>query len=338
MIKAAHVHAFLTIASAAIALPSSAQSPATLPLPDGGTVEIVGLRHWTPQMIQDSLARYSPGVTLQSHACAAALRYKLGFADASAIRYHRPGEPLRVIVSVREPQDSALVRYRQMPLDTSSSRADWRVVTALYSMRPAAFWNVVQLHTAQPGQLGLELGSGEDSVAAVAALAFLKARTTERDFNDARDVIERSPNLRDRAVAALILGNFPNRDETYLSLLDAMRETDGQVKVVASQVLEAAARRATRVIDWSQAADGIRSMLSGTSLPVLPSLIRTLNSAGVGPSNASSFLKGGADMLLAYAASGTPLISAPSRALLAKLRGADLGDSLDAWRSWIQTL
>jgi hypothetical protein len=47
------------------------------------TIEVVGLEHWTVKMIQDSLDKYSPGDSLQSHACAAILRYKLHFADAA---------------------------------------------------------------------------------------------------------------------------------------------------------------------------------------------------------------------------------------------------------------
>ena len=63
---------------------AGAQSSPLLTLPDGGTVEMLGLRRWTIGMLQDSLAKYAPADSLQSHACAATLRYTLHFADAAS--------------------------------------------------------------------------------------------------------------------------------------------------------------------------------------------------------------------------------------------------------------
>ena len=51
-------------------LPAYGQTPAVIHLPHK-TIEVVGLERWTVQMIQDSMDRYSPGDSLQSHACAA---------------------------------------------------------------------------------------------------------------------------------------------------------------------------------------------------------------------------------------------------------------------------
>ena len=64
------------------------QSPAVLTLPDGRVIEVLGLRRWSLAMLQDSLSRYSPGDSLQTHSCAAVLRYTLRFADAAATTYH----------------------------------------------------------------------------------------------------------------------------------------------------------------------------------------------------------------------------------------------------------
>lgn len=92
-------------------------------------LEIIGLSRWTPAMIQDSLARRAPGRSIMTHACAVVLREQLGFADA-AVNVLRgapsfQGLPARKVVSVTvvEPQDSALVRYRPAFRDTQPSRA-----------------------------------------------------------------------------------------------------------------------------------------------------------------------------------------------------------------------
>ena len=69
-------------------------------------IEIIGLREWTLEMVQDSLAKYAPEDGLATHACAAALRTKLGFADASvSISFSRPGMR-RVDIAVVEPVEN----------------------------------------------------------------------------------------------------------------------------------------------------------------------------------------------------------------------------------------
>src|SRR5687768_11083939 len=104
-----------------------AQNVITLP---GKTVEVLGLKRWTIAMIQDSMAKYAPGESLTSHACAAVLRYKLGFADAAATTYvgwPRGDTIQRIVVSVVEPQDSSRVRHRVMPMDTINPYRPWAV-------------------------------------------------------------------------------------------------------------------------------------------------------------------------------------------------------------------
>jgi hypothetical protein len=93
---------------------AAAQRSEILQLP-GRIVEVTGLERWTIQMLQDSLGVYSPGDSLQSHACAAVLRYKLHFADASSTTFmgmNGPGDTTRyTLVHVIEPQDSARVHH-----------------------------------------------------------------------------------------------------------------------------------------------------------------------------------------------------------------------------------
>jgi hypothetical protein len=77
-------------------------------------------------MIQDSLRRYAPKDSLLSHACAAILREKLKFADASVV-YHTTtiaGKPMKpyMAVTVVEPQDSGLIRYREPFRDSQPAR------------------------------------------------------------------------------------------------------------------------------------------------------------------------------------------------------------------------
>ena len=332
------ISCFLMVVAGLTPLPVQAQTSATLPLPDGRVVEVIGLRRWTLEMIQDSLARHANGVSLESHACAVALRYTLGFADASATRYPEPGKPLRIVVAVREPQDSARVKYRPAPLDTAVSRPEWAPVVSLMRTRPSVFWIAVGLHAAHPQQVRLEYGVGEDSVRAVAAAAFLRAANRETDRAAAQRTLREGRNVTERAVAALILLNFPERDDTYWALVSTLRESDGIAKSAAAQVLNRLAIASPRQVDWEPATADIHAILDGTSLFTLRQLSIVLSRTGAGPAQARAFLAGGGEMLLAFAASDTRSISQPARELLIKLRGTDLGDSPAAWQAWVRSL
>src|SRR2546426_4254089 len=135
-----------------------------------GIVEVVGLRRWTVQMIQDSAAKYAPGQDLASHACAAVLRLKLKFADASVVFYRTDTVYYRtdtvyyrsdtvyyrsdtassggvLIVSVIEPQDSALVRYKPRYHDSLPVRPEWRTAVDVFENHNHAFQTAVQSAT-----------------------------------------------------------------------------------------------------------------------------------------------------------------------------------------------
>ena len=335
------IHLVLAAAvSVVVVATTDAQQPSLLTLANGGTVEVLGLRRWTLGMLQDSLAKYAPGDSLQSHACAAVLRYKLGFADAASTEFIlREGEPSRVVVSVREPQDSARVHYRMMPMDTLNARAAWRLVTDAIARNPSAFWPAAReylsprLHVSAP-----RFGSPTDSVAGTAIITYLRARTSDRDRRVALDALAHAPNIYDRATAALILANFGTRDDTWWALAEAVRESDGIVKGVAASVLQSLSERSPRPVRWGPAARGVHAMLDGTSLFELPQFIDVLSRAGAGPADARPFLRGGGDMLLAYLASANPMLSSSSHRLLVQLRGTDLGADVGPWRAWIESL
>jgi hypothetical protein len=324
----------------AAAVAHAQQPPSVLRLADGRQIYVFGLRRWTTSMIQDSLGKYSPGDSLQSHACAAALRYKLHFADAAAsILRIGNGTPDIVFVSVREPQDSARVRYRPAGRDTTNVRPAWRQVTDMSRSNLRLLVSTYRMYLAPSEEPAPRFANARDSASARAAVAFLRARTNETDYRDALNALDRSPNIHDRTVAALILGNFPERSAGRAALFDTVRESDGVAKGVALEVLGAISRQSRSPWDWTALAPGVNAMLDGTSLFLLPDLIDLLNGRPeVGPAQARAFLRGGGEMLLDYVASDQPTLARPARSLLIKLRGADLGPNVDAWRAWIAAL
>lgn len=304
--------------------------------PNGVIVEVIGLRRWTLQMIQDSLDLKSPGDSLQKHSCAATLRYKLGFADAAAMTFMDGAKATRMIVTVREPQDSARVQHREVAFDTTSFRAEWVPLTRLLQRRP-------QLSYELPRHL---LATGERAKTAAtpreprldSALAFIAGRTSEKDRKAALSILSSSPNHFDRAAAALILINFTGRDDTYYALVDAIQQSDGMARGIAADVLQLATARDARRVQWGPVAGKLHTILDGSSLFHLTSVMSALENSGVGPADAKVLLAGGGEIVLAYLASNTPMYSKASHRLLVKLRGSDLGTNVNAWKQWVASL
>ena len=290
-------------------------------------------------MIQDSLARYAPKDSLHSHACAATLRYKLHFADASTT-YHmpRPGQ-LRIVVTVREPQDSARVKYRHAPLDTTNGRPEWSEVRDLIKKSPGVFETASRsFFLGGPGNPPPRYQNAADSTTAMRTAAWLRSKHTQSDLDTALHVAAHSANMYDRMIAVLLLANFPEQDAAWYGLVDALLESDGFPKVYASSVLTTLATRSTRLIDWRPREAVLHAILDGTSLFVAPAVMDMLVRTGVGPANSSGLLRDGGSLLLEYVASGTPLLSYRSHELLVKLRGHDLGTSVASWREWMAGL
>ena len=343
------------------------QAPTVLHIADGRTIYVFGLRRWTVSMIQDSLGKYSPGDSLQSHACAAVLRYKLHFADAAALTVNMGGrQPNVVFVSVREPQDSARVHYRSVAMETTRARAGWRAVSDVIDKDPGRFSTIARTFLTPPPASTPPLKTVQTVPYASAspfarrdsaltdratraereadgpvdpAVHFLRRRTTERDYQEALDAVTHSPNIYDRAIATLILFNFPNREAARVALFNAIREPTGMVRGYALDVLIGLAVRAKTPWSLTSVSTGIRQVLDGTSLFQLPGMIELLNTIpGVGPAQAAPFLKGGGEMLLNYLASDQPVLTNPVHALLVTLRGDDLGMNVAVWRAWIAGL
>ena len=325
--------ATICIALATLASSATAQhAPAVLKLDDGRQIYISGLRRWTVAMIQDSLGKYSPGDSLQSHACAAVLRYKLNFADAAAITIMGGSRPNIIFVDVREPQDSARVHYRTIPFDSISPRREWLAITSVMRDSSGLFYD---------GVTAFMNGSNVSALNAASTRVhdFFQARRSNHDWLTATEVMAKSPNWRDRSVAALILTNFPDSTQTWATLMDGMLESDGAVKSTSWQSLQRVARTARRSPDWTTLAPTVHAILDGTSLFQLSSLISLLGQRpDIGPQYASSFLKGGGEMLVNYMQNPQPARAAPARALLVKLHGSDLGKDAGAWERWISTL
>jgi hypothetical protein len=341
------VKALLIVVAIVISWPRvAARAQAILTMP-GKSVEVIGLKRWTIPMIQDSMAKYAPGESLASHACAAVLRYKLGFADASAITYEmyvgsiRSDTTEQTVVTVVEPQDSARVHYRYVPLDTTGPYRPWRWAVDVVGSRPGVVqvalvsyrrWRKDSTHNTLP------TWARPDSVAILAYWRFMASHARQADYRTASQVLLHDRNYRNRVVAVSILANFVDRDATLHTLVEAVLEADGMVKSMAATVLERVTNEAPRPVDWRPAHSGLHAILDGTSLFQFPTTMRLLLATGADTTLAKPLLANGGEMVLAYLGAHHALSRETAHKLLIALAGRDLGEDVIAWRQWIATL
>jgi hypothetical protein len=287
------------------------------------------------------------------------LRYKLHFADAAVFASEQvfdTSDTRQYTIAVREPRDSARVHYLPQTLDSAAGLPAWKSITSrlagdandhLRDVVMAAQLEGASRTVVDSGdrahplttQRGYTFESAADSAAAKPILDAVAKLRSPKDFTTALSVVDKSTNELDRIVAALVLANFPDRDQAWQALL---RESVGSLQhedaTAAWQALEGLSERFPRPVDWTPVAGIIHDVLDGTALAALPSVANTLARTGVGPKDATKFLSHGGEMLTAFLESGNSDLSDPSHRLLVALRASDLGTDVEVWRAWIRTL
>jgi hypothetical protein len=304
-------------------------------------LELIGLKRWTVPMIEDSLRRYAPTDSLLSHACAAILRQKLKFADASVVYYtssvdDKPMKPY-LAVTVVEPQDSVLIRYRGPFRDSLPARRAWAPIRTVFEKHNMVFQQAVQrsdfLWSDAP------LRAADSALAPALPLRrYLQAHRAPKDRRLALAVLASDGNSANRIAAAVLLANFSNSDSVWWALTDALRDPNGQVSGTAAQVLFALTRRAPRRVDWAPATQSLRAILDGTNLFAHNQLMEVLAATQVDPALARPLLKDGGYIILAKLGSEGMAERQASRRFLVQMAGSDLGDDPRAWREWLRGL
>ena len=301
-------------------------------------IELIGLHRWTMRMIEDSLAVYSPKDALTAHACAAILRGKLHFADASVnvfMNYPNMDAKTYVAITVVEPQDSARIHYKTFRYDSLPARAEWAAAfTAMRTQETAQ--RAIQSPSFYAGHLSLEDSTTFAKVEALHAL--IVHHRSARDFEEARRVLATDSAYANRVAAAIILGNFADRDETWWALTDALRDPVAMVSSVSSQVLGTMTRSAPRPVNWKPMTTELRYIVDGTNLFVFDRVVTTLAATKVDPSLAPMLLAGGGDIVRAKLRSKAPSVKDGVIQLLSQLSGLPATSTVDAFTRWMDGL
>jgi hypothetical protein len=330
---------------AGVAAPAAAQARYDFP---GGRVEVLGLRRWTLQMLQDSIRKYVPGQSLHDAACMVTLRDSLHFAEASVTTYMLapPGAPRRDFLSITlvEPEDRARVVWDERPRNEFTSMLpDYAGIILPVTDSVGGLWQrrLRPWHEAyffEPTRRARRLADAPAAARADAERlwSFLEARRAEPHRQLATKTLRNDGFYVNRLVAAMVLSNFPANDSTWWVLTRALRDPREQVRGTASVALSTLP---DRTVDWRPAVADLRLLLGGTNLPAQREVIDLLVRTKVDPSLAAPLLRDNGDWVLAHLGSEAPGASTSAHSLLIRLNGGtDLGRARAPWAEWIARL
>lgn len=297
-----------------------------------GSVEFVGLRRWTLEMIRDSIETYAPGVPLGAAACGEVLRTRLGFPDAAVLRFPDG----RTIVTVVEPLDSQKVLLLSEPSEKAGLIEEWSSFVTLWDtdFEAVDFAVATYLERNEWSKLPDEV----DPSRVEEVWAFLAEHVAIRDFELALETLNTDADVADRIAAVNLLLNFSSEDATWHALTKALRDPDWGVRGQAVSALRVLRRFESRVVDWTQAADDLAYLLGGTTAVYHTEVVKTLVSTNVSRELAPKLLIPGAELLLAELTAEHEYVREPAHDLLVHLNGRDLGFDESPWREWIRSL
>lgn len=319
-------------ATMALAIPLLV-SPGVAQVPRDQTtvVEILGLRTWTRQMVEDSVARYAPGVSLEDHACAVVLRDSVGFADAASIQFSMPGRTSWRILPVVEPTMKDRVRFRVY----STARPkleEWSDIFVILEQHRGAM-NRLQHAEVLLGEPDSIFGDALPE-AVLELRRTLRRHDSQQDWELARNALLSDSSYTNRTVAALVLSNFPERDSTFYLLAEGIRATDGGA-AVATMILSALTRGAPRRVDWGPAREALEALVGGTNLFAYPRVLDALTATEIDSALGRELAKINSVLLLDHVGAKNPMTPPPAHRFLVHISGRDLGRDAAAWEEWL---
>jgi hypothetical protein len=309
-----------------------------------GTVEFIGLRSWTPETISLRLGYDSPA---KLHFCAAVLKEKLGFAEASVI--HHIGsdtdpsskDKLYTVITVVEPGDSTIVQYKPNPTKSLPIPAGWATLSdAIDQLKFDDVTFELQFYASIFKVTdSVDTGSKTLQEQRPSWWNALKQLSDKRDYSAASKVLLLDKDSKRRSIAAMVLTNFAGRDEAWWALMECLRDSNNGVREICRAALFTLTKHVPRTVDWSGAKRSVRHLLNGTNLFALPQVLRTLFETNISHRLAKPLLRdGGGRMLLPYLSAKHQVERTLSHSVLTKLLGRDLGHDRAHWAEWLDSI
>ncbi len=320
-------------------------SPATTQVLDGpdGPVEFIGLERWGAQELFDAIQELHPGRPFS--ACAAVMRFELGFADAGAFSYRNVGssDSYTVVVGV---EDSARVRYRPVGSETVALPESWQTLKAVADEDPRTLSAAARtLHSRggflnrifnSPRWIAERMGADPETVDQVMDL--VDRADGEEDRRLAHDVLTRDSSMAARAVATLVLGNFIDDDSSWHGLVGSAIDPHAQVSSTALGILGELGMQDLDPVGWSAGRGSLAAVFAGTNPFAFADVLRVLVATDIDPEFGRQLVRENPDLLLAHVGAEHEYTRRPAIAFLETVSGEDFGTDAEAWTAWVNGL
>ncbi|MDE2754475.1 MAG: hypothetical protein OXI83_18040 [Gemmatimonadota bacterium] len=335
----------LPTAACTLLLVALTTSPATAQVLEGpdGPVEFIGLEHWGAQDLFDAIQELHPGRPFS--ACAAVMRFELGFADAGAFLYRNVGsrDSYTVVVGV---EDSARVRYRPVGSETVALPEPWETLKAMGDENIRTLTAAARTLYARGGFLNRIFNSprrlarrmGTDRETVDQALDLVGRADGEEDRRLAHDVLARDSSMAARAVATLVLGNFIDDDTSWHGLVGSAIDPHAQVASTALGMLRGLSMQDLDPVGWSAGRSHLAAVFEGTNPFAFADVLQVLVATDVDPEFGRQLVRENPNLLLAHVGAEHERTREPSVAFLQAVSGEGLGADVEAWTAWVDGL
>lgn len=308
-----------------------------------GRVEVLGLERWTPQMLKDSVAKYSPGSQLHDAACMAVLRYKLGFRDALVMHheYQRgPDDSTQYFLAIRvvEPRSARVAPFRTIRTDDYTSLLpDYGALVLPATDSTGGIWMeriTYPLQFVDPEWRADVMAKGPQKLRDDDARlrAYLAAHATPRDRRIAMATLDSNGFWANRVAAAVTLASFSD-DSVRYALVRAMRDPHETVRGAVETVLSGLPKAR---IDWRPVTNDLRALLGGTNVGAIDKVLAVLERTDIDSSMASALLDGNTVWLARLLDSESPSVSPNVIKFLRRIAPASgAGTDRAKWRAYL---
>lgn len=332
--------AFLRSIPGVVVLLAVTASPGTGQVLEGpeGPVEFIGLEHWTAQGLFDAIRETAPDQPLA--ACAATMRFELGFADAGVFGYLESttsgSERYTVIIGI---EDRARVRYRTAGSETIDLPESWQALESVAEDDIGTLGMARELfdlrHDRETARKFAELFDS-DLAAIERVWELIAALDGEQDRLLAQRVLANDASWSSRAIAATVLLNFGEDDTAWHDLVSATIDPIGQVSGAAASVLQSLVQMESgRSVQWDAAREPIAAVLDGTNPFAFQEVVRALAATGIEPALGKQLIREAPDLLLAHVGARHESTRESALGLLRAVSGEDFGADPEAWSAWL---
>ena len=138
-----------------------------------------------------------------------------------------------------------------------------------------------------------------------------------------------------RALAAAVLGGFPEQEAAWRGLVDALLDPSARVTAFANQALGSMVVARPMTVDWTPSESVLRRLIAGANLSGFGTLLQVLVSTEISAALAPALLVGNDHLILGHLASASSPHRTTTRRFLTQLALSDLGPDPTDWRRWI---